>query len=119
MPEPLSTQKDDLGTVQISNEVIGRIAAMAALEVSGVDGVCQGFRISKRFPALGGVKVQTEDQEVRIGIRITVQYGVNLPKVALQVSEKVRERVEEMTNIGSLDVDVSIHGVKEPKEERR
>ena len=103
--------------VKITNEVIGRIAAIAAKEVPGVAGVRQGIPLGSTT-LFGGVKVKTQERELHIGIPLIVEYGVNLPRVAIQVQERVRAAVHRMTDLTAIEVDVSVNGVREPKEGR-
>ncbi len=105
-------QKTDLGTVQIRNEVIGTIAALAAQEVEGVVGVWRGFLPFGPWAGNQGVQVQMQDQEVRVALSLVVEYGVSLPQVAIQVQDRVREMIERMTNLSAVEVHVSIHHVK-------
>jgi len=109
----------ELGIVRIQNDVIGRIASIAAREVSGVAGVWEGIRLGQGPPWFGGVKARSLDAGLRIGLPIIAEYGVNLPRVAMQVQERVREAVHRMTDISAIEVDVSIHGVREPRREGR
>lgn len=102
----------DLGTVQIRNEVIGTIAALAAQEVQGVVGIWDGPLGIGRWLKNGGVRVATQDQEVRLCISLIVEYGVSLPMVASQVQDRVREMIERMTHLTAVEVHVSIHHVK-------
>ncbi len=107
-------RRTDLGTgsVQIQNEVIGSIAAMAAQEVRGVVGV---WRTPWPWRILGnrsGVSVQAIDQEVRLRLNLVAEYGINLPQVAAEVQERVREMVERMTHLTAVEVQVSIQEVK-------
>lgn len=113
------TEPGELGTVQIAHEVIARIAAIAAQEVPGVVGVSQGVRPVAFLPRIGGVRVIARDRELQIRVPLIVRYGVNLPRVGLQVQERVREAIRGMTDLGSFEVDVSIHGVREPVEKER
>ena len=110
--------RTDLGVVRINHDVIGRIAAIAAREVPGVAGVWEGLRLGGAAPWFGGVKVETLETELRIQLPIIVRYGVNLPRVAVQVQERVREAVQRMTDLNAIEVDVNIHGVREPQEGR-
>ena len=105
-------QKTDLGMVQIRNEVVGTIAALAAQEVQGVAEIWRGI-----FPLLPwgrnlGVWVQIQDQEVRVALNLVAEYGVSLPQVAVAVQGRVREMIERMTNLSTVEVHVSIHHVK-------
>ena len=104
--------KTDLGTVQIRNEVIGSIAALAAQEGEGVVGIWQGPIPLGSWLGSSGVRVETQDQEVRLWMSLIAEYGVNLPQVAVHVQDRVREMVERMTHLTAVEVHVSIHHVK-------
>ena len=110
------TQGTDLGTVRIRNEVIGSIAALAAKEVEGVVDVWNGpLSLVPRLSdwlGVSGVQVDTRNQEVRVNLKLVVEYGVSLPDVAIEVQHKVQEMVERMTHLSGVDVQVSIHHVK-------
>ena len=112
-------KQTDLGTVRIRNEVIGTIATLAAQEVDGVVGVWHGFFPVGFLFGDSGVRVETKDQEVRVGLSLIVEYGVSLPTVAGQVQERVREMVERMTNLSAVEVQVSIHHVRAKRGENR
>lgn len=103
----------DLGAVQIRNEVIGSIAALAAREVDGVMGVWKGLPLPGWLGGAGsGVRVQIQEVEAKIWIPLVVEYGVNLPHVAAQVQDKVREAVEQMTQLAAVEVNVRIQQIK-------
>ena len=105
-------KKTDLGIVQIRNEVIGTIASLAAQEVEGVLGVWRGPLSIGPWFGNSGVRVETVDQEVRLWLKLIVQYGVSLPQVAAQVQERVHDMIERMTHLTATEVHVSIHHVK-------
>ncbi|MBI4313282.1 MAG: Asp23/Gls24 family envelope stress response protein [Candidatus Omnitrophica bacterium] len=100
------------GLVRINNEAIARIASIAVKEVPGVVGVSSGFRIG-RFSIWGGVRVDANETEIKIRVPIAVEYGVHLPRVAVEVQERVREAVSRMTDINVIEVDVSVQEIKE------
>ena len=112
-------QQTDLGTVQIRNEVIGTIAALAAQEVQGVVEIWRGIFPWGFWNGNNGVYVQIRDQEVRVALSLVVEYGVSLPQVALVVQDRVREMIERMTNLSAAEVHVSIHHVKPKRSDRR
>ncbi|MBI3312257.1 MAG: Asp23/Gls24 family envelope stress response protein [Candidatus Omnitrophica bacterium] len=105
-------RQTDLGSVQIRNDVIASIAALAAREVEGVLGIWQSPFWLRPFPEGAGVRVETHDQEVRLWVNLVAEYGVNLPQVALEVQDRVREMVEQMTHLTAVEVHVSIHQIK-------
>lgn len=115
--EPI--QKDrttDLGIVRINNEAIMTIASIAAMEVKGVRKMGGGIGKTLLDTLLGrnsakGVKIQTKDGEVRLGVSIIVEYGSSIPKVADEVQEIVKRAVERMTGLALSEVDVIVESV--------
>ena len=112
-------QKTDLGMVQIRNEVVGTIAALAAQEVQGVSGIWRGILSFLPWGRNLGVWVQIQDQEVRVALSLVAEYGVSLPQVAVSVQDRVREMIERMTNLSAVEVHVSIHHVKLKRSESK
>ena len=105
-------RRTDLGSVQIRNEVVCTIASLAAREVEGVLGIWQGPLWLRPFAGNPGVHVEIQDQEVKLWVNLVVEYGVNLPQVAGLVQDRVREMVEQMTQLDAAEVHVGIHEVK-------
>ena len=107
------TRRTELGlTVQIQNDVIGSIAAMAAMEVPGVAGVWRGPWWKRLMGGGSGVSVESREQEVRLVLRLIAEYGVSLAEVASEVQERVRGMVEQMTQLIPVDVQVQIQEVR-------
>ena len=105
--------RTDLGAVQIRNEVISSIASLAAREVGGVVGIWQAPFFVRFLPGqAGGVRVEIQDQDVRLWLNLVAEYGVNLPQVAMDVQDRVREMVEQMTHLSAAEIHVSIHQIK-------
>ena len=105
-------QQTDLGAVQIRNDVVATIASLAAREVEGVIGIWQEPWVLRLLLGNSGVRVEIREQEVRLWMNLVVEYGVNLAAVAAQVQDRVRDRVEQMTQLNPVEVHVSIHQVK-------
>ena len=110
-------RQTDLGSVQIRSDVIGAIASMAGREVGGVVGIWPGPFWVRGFRGNSGVRVETQDQEVRLWLDLIVEYGVDLPQIAMEVQDRVREMVERMTHLSAVEVNVSIHQVKPKRSE--
>jgi uncharacterized alkaline shock family protein YloU len=115
----MNLSKNELGEVKIHNEVIIAIARRAALEVEGVEKIASGFRKGllsflgrKKF--FRGVAVEREgEQEIRIAISLVVKFGVNIPEVVKAVQENVKRKLEEMTGITPLRVDVEVERISQ------
>lgn len=116
---------EDYGQIKISDEVVGTIAGIAAMEVSGVAGMSGGIAggigdMLGRKNFSKGVKVQVGDVETSIDLYIIVEYGAKIPEVAWNIQEAVKREVEAMTGLDVAEVNINVQGVnieKESKEE--
>ncbi len=104
------------GNVKISDEVIGVIAGIAAMEVEGVVGLSGGIaggiaQLLGKKSLSKGIKVQAGEKETSIDIHLVVGYGVRIPDIAQEVQEKVKIGVESMTGLRVVEVNVHIQGV--------
>lgn len=104
---------DTLGTVQISDEVLTIISALAATEPEGIASVRDGLtgeQITKSgMKALAkSVKVSVDKGEATIQLVLNMKFGYNIPDTTKQVQEKVRDAVENMTGLKVRSVHVSI-----------
>ncbi len=114
--------------LNISEEVIGIIAGLAAAEVDGIAGMSLGF-VDGINQILGGnkkytkgVKISLENKKVTIDLFVNVQYGVRIPDVAWSAQNAVKNAVENMTGLEVVAVNVNVQGIifdkeKEKKEE--
>jgi uncharacterized alkaline shock family protein YloU len=107
--------------VRISDEVIGIIAGIAAADVENVTSLSGGFvdgiaSILGRKNLGKGVKVQSGEREVIIEVSIVVEYGCKIHMVAKKIQDRVREAVENMTDLNVSEVDVNVIGVNVEKD---
>lgn len=113
-------QPVDKGTVNISEEVIAAIAALAISEVDGVCGLSSSFTADLK-EMLGkknmskGVKLTMEEETVSIECFVVVTYGFEIPAVAANVQETVTTSVESMTGLKVSAVNVDVCGISAPK----
>ncbi|MFR1316542.1 MAG: Asp23/Gls24 family envelope stress response protein [Clostridium perfringens] len=104
------------GSIQISDEVIESIASYAAEEVEGVVGLQSNLK-SSVSDILGvkninrGVKVSAGEKEALIDIYITVEFGNNIVNIAKKVQDEVKEKVETMTGLFVVEVNVHVSGI--------
>ena len=111
------------GSLQISTEVIGKIARCAALEVEGVAEVSCGRQNKKVKDLLeiaslqSPVTVTMREGTAEITLNLLVNFGVRIPSVAEKVQENVKSAVQSMTNVTVSRVDLVIAGLSAPQEE--
>jgi len=113
----LST-KNEIGMVNISEEVIATIAGAAAVECYGLVGMASTKLKDGIGQLLGredlkkGVQVSIEGEEVVLNLFIIVGYGVNIAEVARNMMERVKYNVEKQTGLKVKRINVNVQGVK-------
>lgn len=110
------------GTLQISTEVIGKIARCAALEVDGVSEVSCGKQNKKVKDFLAAsiqppVTVEMRDGTAELTLNLVVAFGARIPAVAEKVQENVKTAVQSMTNVTVSRVNLVIAGVAAAEQE--
>lgn len=116
-----TTQKNDVGTIKIADDVVAIIAGMATAEIKGVAGMSGELvggivnLVSKKSPSRG-VKVEVGDREAAIDIHVTVEFGSRIPEIANAIQRSVKKAVESMTGLTVVEVNVHIQGVVLPNE---
>ncbi len=108
-----------IGSVQIADDVVAVIAALAATEVSGVYLV---GNVTKEMIVKTGrkgiakcVKVDVISKNVKVDLIVTVEFDSNIPAVSQKLQAKVKAAVENMTGLNCSDVNVCIAGVNTKK----
>ena len=107
------------GSLQISTEVIGKIARCAALEIDGVAEVSCGRQNKKLKDLLEASSIQSpvvvemRDGTANITLNLMMSFGARIPAVAEKVQENVKNAVQNMTNVTVSRVNLVIAGLAE------
>ncbi len=109
----------DLGTVEISDEVVASIAGLSALEIKGVSGMSGGVvdgitEVIGRKNLSKGIKVKSDGEDVTIDANILVNYGDSIPKVSESIQKKIKSDVEEYTGLNVPCVNIHVLGINQP-----
>jgi len=110
------TNATEMGDIRISQEVVATVASIAATEVPGVAGMSGGiaYGISEMLGMKNlskGVKVEVGEKEAAIDVYVIIEYGSRIPEVSWNVQEKVKSRVEAMTGLSVIEVNIHIQGI--------
>ena len=110
----------DKGTVNISEEVVAAIAAVAVSEVEGVFGLSSSFtadlkELVGKKNLSKGVKLSIEDEVVTVEAFVVITYGYEIPTVAAAIQDNVTGAVESMTGLKVAAVNVDVCGISAPK----
>ena len=98
----LRADENNVGSVQIADDVVATIAALAAAEVEGVSSVVGDItnEVMSKVPVkklTKGVRVDLLDNNVTIDLSIMIGFGYPIPETSRLVQEKVKNSVETMT----------------------
>lgn len=109
------------GKIQISDDAVGIIAAVAAMEIPGVADM-SGTMAGEIVQKLGGknsgkgVKMKRSEEGISLDLYIIVDFGVVIPEIAIEVQRQVKSAVEKLTGMAIIEVNVIIQGIKYLKE---
>ncbi len=109
--------KIDLGSVQVDKKVFAEIISSALDEVDGVRLVEKKFG-NKLFEMFGkddfpGIDIKVDDnQEVTLGLRVVINYGMNIPDAARQVQATVKSAVDKTMDVSLKDINVNVQGIE-------
>ena len=123
MPEnkEYMTHQEELGTIQISEEVVASIASAAVQEVPDVTGLMganvSDFMGGKKMTAKG-VRVEMDGEAIVVYVFIMVRYGCTIGEVAKkalrrgqEVQKNVHTALEGMTGFKVAAVNVHVGGI--------
>jgi len=115
---------DQIGQIQISDEVIAIIAGTAALEIDGVAGMSGNItgglaEMLGRKNLAKGVKVQVSDDSVVIDIDLLIKFGYKIHEVCVNVQQRVKTAIETMTSLNAGEVNINVLGLHVDKESNK
>ena len=114
-------EDENIGSVQIADDVVAMIASLATTEVDGVSSMA-GNVTNELMSKVGmknltkGVKVDVLNDNVSVDLAVTMEFGCNIPATCQKVQLKVKNAIENMTGLTCSDVNIRIVGVNMKKD---
>jgi uncharacterized alkaline shock family protein YloU len=116
------------GRIHIADEVVEKVAGLAAMEVEGVADLGGDFAralesVRERI-GIGtkrgdqGVKADVQGHQVAISVTIMVEFGHVVLEVARQVQANVALQTQRMLGLTVVEVNVTVDDVRTPKPTR-
>ena len=108
---------NSMGEVQIADEVVAIIAALAATEVDGVASMA-GNITHELVSRLGmknlskGVKVDVLEGVVTVSLALNLKYNYSIMDVTAKVQDRVKTAIENMTGLEVADINIRVAGVE-------
>ncbi len=105
-------QQAPSGQLEIDDNVLDRIAAMAAEAVEGVYSLGRSG-IAGAIDSVRGAGVSSEHgrREAAFDFDLVVQWGQNIPSVVEEVRAKVAEAIETMTNLKTVEINIHVRDI--------
>ena len=109
-------ENQELGKVDISDNVIGAISGVAVSAIEGIagmrgtfiDGLKQATTGKKDFAAGVEVRRDQDGKKFQIELYVIVDYNVNIMEVANRAQKAVKQKVEEITSINVSAVNIRL-----------
>lgn len=119
----VKNRNEYLGEIELSPEVIEVISNIAANEVNGVFALKGDFSTELRSmfgkdSYNNGIVISYEQEGLVVDVYCNLFTGVNVPKVALEIQEAVREQVYHMTEIELSEVNVHVVSIVSEKTDK-
>ena len=120
-------RSEDRGTTTIDDSVVAKIAGIATREVNGVasmGGALSGAvaevvgRIRGEDHATSGVGVEVGTRQAAVDLSITVEYPATITEVASSVRDNVIDRIEKLTGLEVVEVNIAVTDLNFPGEEQ-
>ena len=106
---PLQTSH---GVTTIEENVVAKIAGMAAREVPGVYDIPNA-----QTNVAGGISVQKGETQAAVEVTVVVEYGVSIVEVSDAIRRNIIEQIEGTTGLEVVEVNINVTDVHLPDDD--
>jgi uncharacterized alkaline shock family protein YloU len=126
-PDGHAPLHSDLGKTTIGDGVVTKVAGLAAREVPGVHdlGGYAARAVGSVTEKVGlggafnqGVSVESGDTEAAVDLALVIDYGESIPRVADAVRSQVIKRVEGITGLTVIEVNITVNDLYFPGDDQ-
>jgi len=115
-----SIGRNELGTIGISDDVVAKIAACAAVEIPDAGAAATrvmgrsipgGGRLGLRatdLAALPKTKAEIDGNSTFLSMELSIRWPASVPDTTAQVRQHVRERIQELAGLTVAEVDITV-----------
>lgn len=112
---------NEYGNITIDNEVITRIAGLAAMDCYGIVGMAiknvkDGFvQLLKKESLTKGIKLAINGNKLSLDFHIIVEYGTNISAIADNLISTVKYKIEDSIGLEIEKINIFVEGVRVDK----
>ncbi|MGE1113761.1 Asp23/Gls24 family envelope stress response protein [Priestia megaterium] len=112
-----SQENTHQNTLTFEDQVIKKIAGIAANEIKGILSMSGGFMsgLTDRFRSTEditkGINAEVGEKQVALDLKVIVEYGKNVPAIFSETVNNVKKSVHEMTGLEVVEVNMHVEDV--------
>jgi uncharacterized alkaline shock family protein YloU len=115
---PVKSQENThQNTLTFEDQVIKKIAGIAANEIKGILSMSGGFMsgLTDRFRGTEditkGINAEVGEKQVALDLKVIVEYGKNVPAIFSETVNNVKKSVHDMTGLEVVEVNMHVEDV--------
>ncbi|AWD67428.1 MULTISPECIES: Asp23/Gls24 family envelope stress response protein [Priestia] len=112
-----SQENTNQNTLTFEDQVIKKIAGIAANEIKGILSMSGGFMsgLTDRFRSTEditkGINAEVGEKQVALDLKVIVEYGKNVPSIFSETVHNVKKSVHDMTGLEVVEVNMHVEDV--------
>ena len=112
-----SQENTNQNTLTFEDQVIKKIAGIAANEIKGILSMSGGFMsgLTDRFRSTEditkGINAEVGEKQVALDLKVIVEYGKNVPAIFSETVNNVKKSVQDMTGLEVVEVNMHVEDV--------
>lgn len=112
-----SQENTNQNTLTFEDQVIKKIAGIAANEIKGILSMSGGFMsgLTDRFRSTEditkGINAEVGEKQVALDLKVIVEYGKNVPAIFSETVNNVKKSVHDMTGLEVVEVNMHVEDV--------
>ena len=112
-----SQENTHQNTLTFEDQVIKKIAGIAANEIKGILSMSGGFmsgltdRLRSTEDITKGINAEVGEKQVALDLKVIVEYGKNVPAIFSETVNNVKKSVHDMTGLEVVEVNMHVEDV--------
>ena len=108
--------EDLLGKIGISDEMLIIEIKASCLNCKGVKEMADVMNMAFSIPGLeitagNGIRLSRQDKKISVEVFVIVEYGVQIPTLAWELQQKIKEDLEAITESEIVEINIHVQGV--------